>query len=84
MEETERFDPKKWLEEYDLAYPKFEWFIIKYCKEAIPDLADSRKSINVTRIMAILNSIWFDLPDHKFNIVEMPEGWHEFLNLLEQ
>jgi len=42
-----------------------------------------RKIENVTMMISIMNSVWFHLPDNKFNIIENPKGWKEFLYLIE-
>lgn len=62
----------------------FKCFIIEYFGEtaflALLDLANNDEE---DELLAALNVIWFQLPDNKFNIKENPEGWSEFLNLIE-
>jgi hypothetical protein len=73
----------KWLQDYDKSYPIFEWFIQKYCSTTIPMLKEAREQGNTPRMINLLNDVWFDLPDSKFNIIQNPKGWKEFLSLIE-
>ena len=83
------FTKDEWRSMYKEYKPKFEWFILKYYGPAmIHDLDDLVKQEDgvrcpVERMITILNDIWFDLPDHIFNIMENPPGWSEFLRLIE-
>lgn len=74
-----------WLKQYDATKNEFMWFIDLYftcgCKEK---LEMARRKNNVNEMKGILHNIWFDLPDNKFNIMENPKGWKEFLNLIEE
>jgi len=73
------------LNAYDLGYPKFEWFIKHYFKQNTIDLLKQcRKEENVAALLEALNTIWFRLPDSQFNIKENPNGWTEFLNVIEE
>ena len=48
-------------------------------KELI-ELADNGKG---GQLFSALNNIWFILPDTKYNIIENPPGWNEFLYVIE-
>ena len=64
---------------------KFRWFIVRYFGEEYYNecvqLANDGKN---GELYNRLNDVWFRLPDHIFNIRENPEGWYEFLSILEQ
>lgn len=74
---------EEFLKAYDEAYPKFEWFIKRYQPSQMEPLTKHRKDENTEELLVTLNEIWFDLPDHIFNIRENPPGWNEFLSLIE-
>ena len=74
---------KKFLEEYDRLYPNFKWFIEDYFPIAVEKLELCRNNANVSGILSILNMVWFQLPDDQFNIIENPDGWNDFMYLLE-
>lgn len=65
--------------------PKFEWFIKRWFGQKTVDylkqLANDGKEEELSNK---LNDIWFELPDDVFNIRENPEGWNEFLSLIEE
>lgn len=65
--------------------PKFEWFIKRWYGQKTVDylkqLATDNKEAELSNK---LNAIWFELPDDVFNIKENPEGWLEFLSVIEQ
>lgn len=65
--------------------PKFEWFIRRWFGQKTVDylkqLANDGKEAELSNK---LNDIWFELPDDIFNIRENPEGWNEFLSLIEE
>lgn len=64
---------------------KFRWFITRFfgeeeferCKKLAEDNLESE-------LLSELNGVWFYLPDDQFNIREMPEGWSEFLQCIEE
>lgn len=63
---------------------KFRWFIKRWFG------IDKYKELNrlawnneQSKLMNELDDIWFKLPDHIFNIIENPDGWKEFLNVIE-
>lgn len=65
--------------------PKFEWFITKYFSQEETDRCKTLAEKNEEScLLSALNRIWFYLPDHIFNIRENPQGWSEFLSLIEQ
>lgn len=73
------------LQDFDEGYPKFKWFIEKYFKpEVITWLERFRKENDTVSILKILNRIWYALPDDEFNIVKNPDGWAEFLKVIEE
>jgi hypothetical protein len=76
---------KEWLELYDKNSPEFEWFIrAMFMGNTYLDLlAGFRKRDDNVGLMSTLNRIWYVLPDNKFNIIENPKGWAQFLELLE-
>jgi hypothetical protein len=65
--------------------PKFQWFIKRWFGQKTVDylkqLANDGKEEELSNK---LNGIWFELPDDIFNIRENPEGWNEFLSLIEE
>jgi hypothetical protein len=65
--------------------PKFQWFIERWfgqkTVEYLKELANDNKEVELSDR---LNAIWFELPDDIFNIRENPEGWNEFLSLIEE
>jgi hypothetical protein len=72
------------FEKYDRNYPKFEWFIKKYFPKYVAELKLARDADKFVRVLDILNDVWYKLPDNKFNIIVMPEGWREFLYTIEE
>lgn len=48
------------------------------------ELKALRNAEDQQKLMGLLNTIWFELPDHIFNIRENPEHWDKFLQLIEQ
>jgi len=84
---------KEWIEEFERTSDKFHWFFLRYDFETHWSLLMEIKNRScecksdedrMYKMLTIMNEVWFRLPDHTFNIIEMPEGWREFLNLLEQ
>ena len=79
----------EWLSMYKDYKPKFEWFIISHFGQSkmdeLDDLSKQEQGVRdpIERMISILNDIWFYLPDNKFNIMEDPPGWSEFLRLIE-
>jgi len=73
------------IERYKEHREAIKWFIIQFFGEAMMDTLDAACEVNnQSTLKAFLNQIWFDLPDNKFNIIENPKGWGEFLNIIEE
>ena len=65
--------------------PKFQWFIERWFGQKTVDyLKQLANDNNELELSNKLNDIWFELPDDLFNIRENPEGWNEFLSLIEE
>lgn len=62
---------------------KFEWFIIEWFGELKLKHLKYFAGIRDERLMDELSTIWFELPDNRFNIMVNPKGWEEFLNVIE-
>ena len=74
---------KQWLEVFDETHGEFKWFIDSYFPTSWESIMEHRKIENVTMMISLMNAVWFHLPDNKFNIIENPKGWFEFLYLIE-
>lgn len=74
---------EQWLNQYEQTRHKFEWFIYEYFPEYLEPLRKALNNQMPFLMLSMLNDIWFWLPDNKFNVVENPSGWQEFLALLE-
>jgi hypothetical protein len=73
-----------WLKQYDESQAEFRWFIVKYFKTSVwADLVLLREKAQAHKMATLLGNIWFELPDNKFNIMENPKGWNEFLGLID-
>jgi hypothetical protein len=72
-----------WFKTFDETKGKFEWFVVQYFKGYWEKLLEAREDRNYGTMVTILNDIWFWLPDNRFNIINNPPGWKEFLNLIE-
>lgn len=73
-----------WLTSFDTYKAEFEWFIVKYFgRELWRQLIVARKEENIITMLAMMNEIWFELPDGIFNIYNSPKGWNSFLWLIE-
>jgi hypothetical protein len=76
---------KQWLTQFDITYTKFMWFFIDYgFGQDWLNLIKLRKMGEWRSMLVIMNNVWFRLPDNKFNIIENPPGWSEFLILIEE
>lgn len=65
--------------------PKFRWFIqIWFGQKTVDYLKQLANDDKEVELSDKLNAIWFELPDDIFNIRENPEGWNEFLSLIEE
>ena len=75
---------EQWFKLFDENIGKCKWFFYKYGYGMNYEvLMMARTHKDEMTMLSILNDIWFRLPDHIFNIIEMPEGWREFLDILE-
>jgi len=72
-----------WLQLFDETKDNFKWFFDKYGYDW-NKLMKYREEENQDKMFSYMNDVWFDLPDHIFNIMNMPKGWNEFINLLEE
>ena len=76
---------QEWLEAFDAYKDNFKWFFKDYFNEEVwTQLILLRENEDVVRMIALMNQVWFALPDGRFNIMEMPKGWSDFLFLIEQ
>lgn len=76
---------EQWLKNFDNSKSEFEWFILKYFGIRVMESINSyRVDDDYGKMITIMNDMWFRLPDNKFNIMENPKGWNEFLYLLEE
>jgi hypothetical protein len=71
-------------EQYLKLHTKFDWFIQRYfgC-DKVTNLINLAEKGQAKELRTELEGIWFVLPDHIFNIIENPEGWTEFLSLID-
>lgn len=75
---------KDWFIYWDENHKTFEWFIVQYFGQAVMDeLNQFRIEEKGANMFSRLDAIWYELPDNRFNIIENPKGWHEFLMLIE-
>ena len=76
---------KKWFELFDDTKHSFKWFFMDYGYSLIWEgINIYRNQKNRIKMLYLMNKVWFQLPDNKFNIMENPKGWNQFLALLEQ
>ena len=71
-----------WFILFDTTKDSFKWFWLEY-GFAWNDLIILRDRKMRWSMETLMNDVWFALPDNKFNIVENPKGWSEFLSLIE-
>jgi len=72
------------IAKYEKNKEEFQWFIEKYFGiDMVKKLDILAEEKNQLLLFNILNDIWFELPDHIFNIMENPKGWKEFLEVIE-
>lgn len=64
------------------GYRVFKWFIDRWIGTS--DILILMAFQNNEKLSQKCNDIWYDLPDHIFNIKENPDGWMEFLRIVEQ
>lgn len=72
---------RNYLEKKEL----FKWFIERYF--GLPrymQLWELAENDQEEYLRNELESIWFDLPDHVFNIQNNPPGWGAFIDLIDE
>jgi hypothetical protein len=75
----------EWFDLYHTTKDKFKWFFWAYgYGNEWNSMEELSLDKNKEAMLDIMNHVWFMLPDHKFNIMENPLGWSEFLNLIEE
>jgi hypothetical protein len=74
---------KEKCEQFLLHKDKFKWFIDEYFPELYDHLVEAAEKRMGSLLMKELSDVWFYLPDSKFNIIENPPGWTEFLRILD-
>ena len=73
---------QEWIAYFDEHKDKFKWFI-GAVSQWLP-LKRARSARDRKQMTSIMNHVWFILPDNRFNIIENPKGWSEFLTLIEE
>ena len=69
---------------YERNKKEFQWFIEKYFGiDMVKKLDILAEEKNQPLLFNMLINLWFELPDSKFNIMENPKGWKEFLEVIE-
>jgi len=72
-----------WLNHFDASKASFKWFFIQYGFENEWNrLEELRKRNQVKRMKHIMNTVWSELPETVFNSKMNPEGWSNFIALL--
>ena len=75
---------EQWLQYFDENSHLFRWFFDMYFERSIWDqILTFRAMDDRASMLVVFNDVWFNLPDNRFNIMENPKGWSEFLHLLE-
>jgi hypothetical protein len=72
-----------WFKKFDETKDTFKWFWDQYFPGRWDKLLSLREEKNWNSMMNEMNDVWFWLPDGRFNIMENPAGWKEFLYLIE-
>lgn len=60
----------EWFKQFDETSESFKWFIVQYFYGAWDILIKARHAEDKGEMIRIMGSIWFLLPDNKFNIME--------------
>lgn len=68
---------------FDVAYEAIKWALKKHMPNIIPVLDKARAENKPILALDLMNLIWFELPDNKFNIIANPKGWSTFRDFLE-
>jgi hypothetical protein len=74
-------EKEEWLKLFDETKDEFRWFLEDYGYWQMIEVA--RLEDDDQTMLEIMEQAWFMLPDSRFNIMENPKGWNEFLHLLE-
>lgn len=75
----------EYCERYLEKHKVFDWFIERYYGPAkVLDLWNLAEQNEEEHLRNDLNSIWFELPDHIFNIINNPRGWETFLSFVDE
>lgn len=74
---------RDWFILFDTTKDSFKWFWLAY-GFSWSELIQLRKDNKKGQMISMMNEVWFALPDSRFNIVENPAGWKEFLALIEE
>lgn len=73
----------QWFNLFDVTKDTFKWFWVASGFDW-EKLLQLRKEKKKDRMISLMNDVWFALPDGRFNIIENPSGWKEFLDLIEE
>lgn len=85
MNKTNKKDLSQFCKDYLQQKDSFRWFIERYFgKEKFVELWNLAENNEEDKLRSELNSIWYELPDNLFNIINNPAGWDEFLRLVEE
>lgn len=85
MNKTNKKDLSQFCKDYLKQKNSFKWFIERYFgKDKFVELWNLAESGEEDELRSELNSIWYELPDNLFNILNNPPGWDEFLRLIEE
>jgi len=75
---------KDWFKLFDETKETFKWFFLQYGYETVWEwIMNARSEQNKKMMLRYMNRVWVELPDNRFNIMENPKGWNEFLKLIE-
>ena len=74
---------QEWLKRFDESKQEFKWFIDQYFPGNFSKLEHMRNMCRWSSMLNLMNDMWYKLPDDKFNIVEKPKGWSQYVSLLE-
>lgn len=72
------------FELYDQNVSAFAWFVVDYFgQDTLALLNHLREEGTEDRLYEELRHIYVNLPDSEFNIMKNPEGWAEFIEVME-
>ena len=75
----------EWFKLFDETKDKFQWFFKEYgFMKHWAKIIVARELGSRVNMMTQMNTVWYHLPDHIFNIRVNPKGWKEFLYLIEE